>query len=531
MSAQEKLIVFDTTLRDGEQSPGVTLSLAEKVEIARHLSKMRVDVCEAGFPASSEGEFRAVSEIASKVGHEMLGRESLGQPMVIAGLSRAIARDVERTFEAVKHAPRHRIHVFLATSDIHLEYKLKISREQCIERAVKAVSLAASLCKDVEFSPEDAARTDKDFLVQILGQVIAAGATTLNIPDTVGICTPHEYRSLFEYLIANTKGADKVTWSAHCQNDLGLATANTLAAIEGGVRQVEVTINGIGERAGNTSLEEVVMSIYTHPGYYPIRCDIDTTLIYSASQLVLRTSGMPIQPHKAIVGANAFAHESGVHQDGVLKNPLTYEIIEPSVVGVPTNSLVLGKLSGRAAFRSKLIELGVPDLTEELVSGLFTRFKDLADKKKSVTDHDLLALIADENAMGAQEERWKLEGVLVMSGSGVISTATVTLEDRDSPGTVIVDAATGAGPVEAVFAALARITGVTGTELGHYEVRSVGSGSDALAQVFLKIRKGDDSPNSVWSGVGTDNDTIGASARAYLNAINRMLMDSRNGKF
>jgi 2-isopropylmalate synthase len=553
---KEKLIVFDTTLRDGEQSPGVTFTTPEKLEIARMLSRMGVDVCEAGFPVSSEGDFEAVSRIAKEVGPLMEGREKIGKPMVIAGLTRAIERDIKRTYEAVKHAPRHRIHVFHATSDIHLKYKFRITREECLRRVSAAVKYARSLCDDIEFSPEDAARTDRDFLVQVLTEAIKAGATTLNVPDTVGINLPEEYGSMFRYLIEKTPGADKVIWSAHCQNDLGLATANTLAAIQNGVRQVEVTINGIGERAGNTSLEEVIMAIHTHPGdSFPVYHQINTKLIYKASQLVLQTSGMPIQPHKAIVGANAFAHESGVHQDGVLKHRSTYEIIDPAEVGIPSNSIVLGKTSGRNALRKKLQELGIEVTSEEALLKIFHRFKALADKKAKVTDQDLLALAEDQKVLVKETERYELENLMVMSGTGVISTATVTVRDlagvptpatsaapsraasdeEDSaevtpapkPGRVRVDAATGHGPIQAVFAALLRITGQSpDIELRHYEVRSVGGGEDALAKVFVKIALPNGDASQVYSGQGTDNDTIHASAKAYLHAINRLVADT-----
>ncbi|RKP22786.1 hypothetical protein SYNPS1DRAFT_31567 [Syncephalis pseudoplumigaleata] len=380
-----------------EQSPGVTFTVPEKLQIARELSRMGVDVCEAGFPVSSEGDFDAVSRIAKEVGPLMEGREAIGKPMRIAGLSRAVQSDILRTYEAVKHAPLHRIHIFLATSDIHLTHKLRISREECVKRACEAVRYARTLCDNIEFSPEDAGRTDRAFLVHVLGEVIKAGATTLNVPDTVGICTPEEYGGMFRELIEKTPGADTVTWSAHCQNDLGLATANTLSAIQNGVRQAEVTINGIGERAGNTSLEEVIMAIHTHPNEtFPVYHQINTKSIYKISQLVLQTSGMAIQPHKAIVGANAFAHESGIHQDGVLKHPSTYEIIDPAEVGVPSNAIVLGKSSGRNALRAKLAELGIQLSGDDALQRLFARFKALADKKTKVTDHDLVALAEDQ---------------------------------------------------------------------------------------------------------------------------------------
>ncbi|RKP05169.1 2-isopropylmalate synthase [Thamnocephalis sphaerospora] len=533
MTTKEKLIVFDTTLRDGEQSPGVTFTTPEKLEIARTLSRMGVDVCEAGFPMSSEGDFDAVSRIAKEVGPLMEGREAIGKPMVITGLTRAIERDIQRTYDAVKHAPLHRIHIFHATSDIHLQYKFRISREEGLRRIVAAIRFARTLCDNIEFSPEDAARTDRAFLVEVLTEAIKAGATTLNVPDTVGINLPEEYGGMFKHLIANTSGADKVIWSAHCQNDLGLATANTLAAIQNGVRQVEVTINGIGERAGNTSLEEVIMAIHTHPGdSFPVFHQINTKLIYKISQLVLQTSGMAVQPHKAIVGSNAFAHESGVHQDGVLKHRSTYEIIDPAEVGVPSNSIVLGKTSGRSALKMKLAELGIEVTSDEALLKIFSRFKALADKKAKVTDHDLIAIAEDQKVSGNSVERYVLDDLIVMSGTGVISTATVTVRDLAAepspPGRSAVDAATGHGPIQAVFAALLRITHQTDLELRHYEVRSVGGGEDALAKVFVKIARVGGDASQVYSGQGADNDTIHASAKAYLHAINRLVADSDN---
>ncbi|KAF8927126.1 hypothetical protein BGZ52_004820, partial [Haplosporangium bisporale] len=361
---KDKLIIFDTTLRDGEQSPGVTLTVSEKIEIAKQLSRLGVDVLEAGFPVASQGDFDAVQRIATEVGPLMVGREAIGKPMVIAGLARAVPADIQRCFDAISNAPHRRIHTFLATSDIHLEHKLKITRDECVTRAVAAVSFAKTLVDDVEFSPEDAGRSDQNFLCKVLGAVIEAGATTLNIPDTVGYNMPEEYGAMIKYLRQNTKGSDKVIWSAHCHNDLGLATANTLSGIMNGIRQVEVTINGIGERAGNTAMEEIVMAVHTHPDFFPVYHTVNTPQFFRISQLVSSLSGMVVQPNKAIVGANAFLHESGIHQDGVLKNKTTYEIISPETVGANTVNLVLGKHSGRAAFRSRLQELGFGELTE-----------------------------------------------------------------------------------------------------------------------------------------------------------------------
>ncbi|ORX90720.1 2-isopropylmalate synthase [Basidiobolus meristosporus CBS 931.73] len=525
--AKDKLYIFDTTLRDGEQSPGVNLTANEKVEIAKLLSKMGVDICEAGFPMSSDGDFEGVKRIAKEVGPLMEGREKIGKPMVICGLSRATKGDIQRTYDAVKYAPLHRIHIFLATSDIHLEYKLKIDRQECIRRAVEAVKFGKSLCDNIEFSPEDAARTDKDFLCEVLGNVIEAGATTLNIPDTVGICVPEEYGALFRYLRENTKGSDKVIWSAHCQNDLGLATANTLSAISNGVRQVEVTINGIGERAGNTSLEEVVMSLYTHPDHYPVYNDIDTTHIYRISQLVIQRSGMPVQPNKAIVGVNAFAHESGIHQDGVLKNKLTYEIIAPEIVGVPSNNLVLGKHSGRNALKNKLEELHI-SLNDAEFQQFFLRFKKLTDAKKTITEQDILALAGDEFVNQDSLETYKIQNILITTGSDVLSTATVTLHKK-AEGKVLVDAAIGHGPIQAAYFAINRLIGRK-ISLKQFEIQSVGSGDDALGKVFVSIvqdSEDKEAKSKAFAGHGTHNDIIQASVKAYVNAINRMIETER----
>ncbi|KAJ2763972.1 2-isopropylmalate synthase (Alpha-isopropylmalate synthase) (Alpha-IPM synthetase), partial [Coemansia nantahalensis] len=395
----DKLIIFDTTLRDGEQSPGVTLSADEKVEIARQLARLGVDVIEAGFPIASPGDFNAVKRIAQEVGPQMEGREGEGRtnsPVVICGLARCTQNDIQTAFDAVKFAPRHRIHVFLATSDIHLEHKLKITRAECTERIAKMVGFAKSLCADIEFSPEDAGRSDREFLTEALAVAIRAGATTLNIPDTVGYNTPQQYGDLIRYLRENTEGGAGVVWSTHCHNDLGLATANSLAGVSNGARQVEVAVNGIGERAGNTSLEEVVMNVHTHPHAYPVHHTINTRLLFSTSRMVEDLSGMVIQPNKAIVGRNAFLHESGIHQDGVLKNKQTYEIIRPEDVGVTTNNIALGKHSGRHAFRTKLDDLGYASLTDSQFQTAFAKFKTLADSKKSgVTDGDIHALVAD----------------------------------------------------------------------------------------------------------------------------------------
>jgi 2-isopropylmalate synthase len=523
-----KLIVFDTTLRDGEQSPGATLNIHEKLEIARQLSRLGVDICEAGFPIASPGDFEAVRRIAREVGPLTEGRKS-GQPMVIAGLARANEQDIDRAYEAVKEAPRHRIHTFLATSDIHLKHKLKIDREECIEQVIRSVSHAKSLCDDVEFSPEDAGRSDPEFLTVVLAEAIKAGATTLNIPDTVGYTTPEEFGWLIKYLIENTPGGDSVIWSTHCHNDLGLATANTLAGLQNGARQVEVTINGIGERAGNTSLEEVVMTVHTRPQNFDVETDIDTTQITKSSRMVSAYTGMPIQPNKAIVGANAFAHEAGIHQDGMLKHHTTYEIMQPETVGLHASSLVLGKHSGRHAFRKRLEELGYGDLSKEELNKAFDRFKRLADKKKIVTDSDIEAIISDE--FYQPEEIWKLNDLHVTCGDRVKATATVTLTDPN--GAEFTDAAIGTGPVDAVYKAINRIVGVS-NQLTEFVVNAVTEGIDAIGEVTIRIQPENGEAYTTnpqtgahvartFSGHGASTDIIVASARAYMSALNKLM--------
>jgi 2-isopropylmalate synthase len=525
---KDKLVIFDTTLRDGEQSPGATLNIQEKLEIARQLSRLGVDICEAGFPIASPGDFEAVRRIAEEVGPLTEGRKS-GQPMVIAGLARANEQDIDRAFEAVKVAPRHRIHTFLATSDIHLKYKLKIDREECIDQVIKAVTYAKSKCDDVEFSPEDAGRSDPEFLTVVLGEAIKAGATTLNIPDTVGYTTPEEFGWLIKYLIENTPGAEKAIWSTHCHNDLGLATANTLAGVHNGARQVEVTLNGIGERAGNTSLEEIVMAVHTRPQNFPVYSDIDTTQIVRTSRMVSAYTGMSIQANKAIVGANAFAHEAGIHQDGMLKHHTTYEIMRPETVGLSASALVLGKHSGRHAFRKRLEEMGYGDLTKQEINQAFDRFKRVADKKKVVTDADIEAIITDE--FYQPKDIWKLNSVHVSCGDSVNATATVSL--TDPTGAELIDAAIGTGPVDAVYKAINRIVNVPNI-LTEFIVQAVTEGIDAIGEVTIRIQPeesqdytthpqtGAQKPRT-FSGHGASTDIIVASARAYTSALNKML--------
>lgn len=526
---KDAIVIFDTTLRDGEQSPGATLNVEEKVEIARQLSRLGVDVCEAGFPIASPGDFEAVRRIAEEVGPLTEGRKD-GKPMVIAGLSRADKEDIQRAYDAVKAAPRHRIHTFLATSDIHLKYKFNMDREECLEQAIEGVTFAKSLCDDVEFSPEDAGRSDREFLVQVLGEVIKAGATTLNIPDTVGYRTPEEFGDLIKYLRENTPGADKVVWSVHCHNDLGLATANTLAAVQNGARQVEVTINGIGERAGNTSLEEVVMAIKTRPNSFDVVTHIDTTQIVPTSQMVSSFTGMSVQPNKAIVGANAFAHEAGIHQHGMLQNAETYEIMRPEAVGLNSSKLVLGKHSGKAAFGKRIEELGYKIESKEALRAAVDRLKRVADKKKVITDADIRTIVADE--IYQPPEIWKLNNIQVTCGDNTTPTATVSLCDAD--GNEHRDAALGTGPVDAVYQAISRVIGVKG-KLVEYAINAVTDGLDAQAEASIRIepvngdatvkinpQTGRESVRS-YSGHGASTDIVVASARAYVSALNKML--------
>ncbi|KAG1700265.1 hypothetical protein DVH05_012070 [Phytophthora capsici] len=538
---KERLIIFDTTLRDGEQSPGATLNFKEKLDIARSLSALGVDVCEAGFPISSPGDFDAVSAIAKEIG-PLTANRATGEPMTICGLARAMEKDIQRCYDAVKHAPSHRIHTFLATSDIHLKYKLKISRDECIRRAVDAVKFAKSLTSDVEFSTEDAGRSDPDFLCEVLAEVIKAGATTLNIPDTVGYTVPGEYGSLFRYLIDNTEGSDKAIFSTHCHNDLGLATANTLSAVQGGARQVEVTINGIGERAGNTALEELVMALKTRPQHFPVYTSVDSTQITRCSRMVSHYTGMSIQPNKAIVGSNAFAHESGIHQDGVLKHQATYEIMLPESVGLSENKMVLGKHSGRHAYSKRLQQLGYTSLTPEELDYYVEKFKVLADEKKTVTDADMEAIVSDE--LFKPEVFWTLQSVHVTAGNLVKPTATVTLAHKD--GQEVSEAAMGTGPIDAIYVAIKRATGQESIKLNDFSVESVTDGTYALGEVTVRVQEDkeeeekteDEKHVNAQTGVtrdrqfvghGANTDILVASATAYVNAVNRMMASQARG--
>lgn len=517
--------IFDTTLRDGEQSPGASMTSAEKLEVARGLRRLGVDVIEAGFPAASPDDLEAVRRIALEVGAAGVDER---RPPVICGLARAVRGDIDKAWEAVRGAQQPRIHTFLATSDIHMEHKLRMTRPEALKTVRAMVAYARSLCEDVEFSPEDAGRSDPAFLYQALQAAIEAGATTLNIPDTVGYTMPDEFGGLIAGIIAHTPGIRDCVVSVHCHNDLGLATANTLAGVQAGARQVEVTLNGIGERAGNTSLEEVVMALHTRRPVFDLETRIDTTQIARMSKLVSNYTGIVVQPNKAIVGANAFAHEAGIHQDGMLKNQLTYEIMRPEMVGAAQSLLVLGKHSGRHALKVRLSELGY-DLDDAELRQAFTRFKELADKKKTITDADLEALLADE--FYQPREVFALDGLQVACGTMGMPTATVRLRGPD--GALSVQAAVGAGPVDAAFKAVDAVVQAPNTLL-EFAVHAVTEGLDALGEVTVRIQgeNGQRKLNAqhdlqqprTFGGHGADTDIIVASVKAYLAALNKLLM-------
>ncbi len=497
--------IFDTTLRDGEQSPGATLNFAEKLEIARQLEALGVDVIEAGFPITSTGDFEAVRAIAGEL-----------QRPIVAGLARAMEKDVARAGEAVKDAAHPRIHVFCATSKIHLEKKLRKAWDQIIKISVEQVQHARRYVDDVEFSPEDGSRTDLDRLVEITQAVIEAGATTVNIPDTVGYATPEEYGRIFSYVREKLPVIDEkgIYLSAHCHDDLGMAVANSIAAARHGARQIECTINGIGERAGNAALEEIVMFLRTRGEAYGIDTNIDTKKIWPTSRMVSQLTGLYVQRNKAIVGENAFAHEAGIHQDGVLKHRETYEIVDPRDVGIPANKLVLGKHSGRHALRDRLSELGYTVDDQTLVK-VYEAFKTLADKKKNVYDEDIEALIETELESATAAELWQLDSLQFMAGTHAVPTASVTLSD--STGTKTTLASTGDGPVDAIYSAMQMITGVD-TSLVSYELRGVSEGRDAQGEVQVEV----DHHGKRVRGRGVSTDVIEASARAYLAALNRI---------
>ncbi|KAL8214274.1 hypothetical protein R6Q57_003723 [Mikania cordata] len=520
--------IFDTTLRDGEQSPGATMTTKEKLDIARQLAKLGVDIIEAGFPASSEADLEAVKLIAQEIGN-VAGED--GHVPVICGLARCNKNDIDKSWEAVKYARFPRIHTFIATSEIHMKYKLKMTKEQVVEKARSMVAYARSLgCTDVEFSPEDAGRSEREFLYEILGEVIKAGATTLNIPDTVGYNWPREFGQLIADIKANTPGIENVIISTHCQNDLGLSTANTLEGAYHGARQLEVTINGIGERAGNASLEEVVMTINCKGGLLGgLYTGINTRHIVMASKMVEEYSGLQVQPHKAIVGANAFAHESGIHQDGMLKNRNTYEIMSPEDIGLfrsNESGLTLGKLSGRHALKAKLFELGY-DIDGRELNDLFWRFKSVAEMKKVITDDDLIALVSDEVFQPCIV--WKFGDVQVTCGTLGLSTATVKLIYND--GTEHISCSTGTGPVDAAYKAVDLIVKAP-VKLLEYSMSAVTAGIDALASTRVVIAAENDHTTThasgeqmarTYSGTGASMDIVISSVRAYVGAINKML--------
>ncbi len=497
-----KVIIFDTTLRDGEQAAGGSLNIQEKLEIAKQLEKLGVDVIEAGFPVSSPGDFKAVECIALEI-----------KNTIVCALARAHPKDIDAAWEAIKGAKHPRIHVFLSASDIHILHQLKKSREQILEMSRDMVTRAKKYTNDVEFSPMDASRANPEFIYQVLEAVINAGATTVNIPDTVGYAIPDEFGRLIEGIFSNVKNIDKAVVSVHCHNDLGLAVANSLEAVKHGARQVECTVNGIGERAGNASLEEIVMAISTRSDIFNLTTGVNSQQIYKTSRLVSELTGFPVQPNKAIVGANAFRHQSGIHQDGVIKMPITYEIIDPKKVGIPASSLVLGKLSGRNAFRERLAELGY-SLGEEDLDRTFQAFKELADKKKNVTDRDIESLVAEE--MRTVAEVYRLERIQVTCGDRGIPTAAVKLTGPD--GQILADAALGTGPVDAVCKAINRLVNVPNT-LTEFAVKSVTEGIDAIGEVLIRI----ESQGITYTGRGADTDIIVASAKAYINALNRLL--------
>ncbi len=499
-----RVIIFDTTLRDGEQAPGFSMNTVEKLEMARQLARLQVDVIEAGFPISSEEDFEATREVARQVG-------TLEGSPSICGLSRVGLGDIDRCWEAVKYARRPRIHTFVATSDIHLKYKLRKSRAEVMTAAVEAVRHARGYCEDVEFSPEDASRTDFDYMCDVLSAVIEAGARTINIPDTVGYAIPREWGERIARICEKVQGIDQVVLSVHCHNDLGQAVANSLTAIMNGARQIECTINGIGERAGNASLEEIVMALSTRKDFFGMETRVRTEEIFRASRLLSHITGVHVQPNKAVVGENAFAHEAGIHQDGVLKEKLTYEIMKPEDIGRPSNKLVLGKHSGRHALAARLKDLGF-DLAGSDLDRAFRKFKDLADRKKEVYDEDLLAIVTDEATR--IPELYELDYLHVISGTGVVPSATVRLRKE---GQLFQDSGIGDGPVDAVLAAIDAITGMKG-RLQDYAIRAATSGKDAIGEVSTKV----DFDGTVVSGKGSSTDVIEASARAYLNALNRM---------
>ncbi len=501
--AQEKLIIFDTTMRDGEQSPGASMSKEEKLRIARQLERMHVDVIEAGFPASSDGDFDSVQAVARAI-----------KDSTICGLARANEKDVRRCGEAIRVARSPRLHTFIATSNIHMEKKLRMEPSQVIDQAVRSVTWARDYTDNIEFSPEDAGRSDIDFLCRIIEQVIKAGATTINVPDTVGYTLPEQFGGLIKTLRERIPNSDKAVWSVHCHNDLGLAVANSLSAVMNGARQVECTINGLGERAGNASLEEIVMAVRTRQDIFTCDTNIDATQIVPASKLVSGITGYPVQPNKAVVGANAFAHESGIHQDGVLKHRETYEIMSAESVGWATNRLTLGKLSGRSAFKSRLQELGIELPSEEALNAAFKRFKDLADKKREILDEDLQALISEEGIDHVENQHWRLVSLTAHSETGEQPYAKMVVSEA---GKERACDAQGSGPVDAAFKALESVAN-SGASLLLYSVNNITSGTDSQGEVTVRLSK----EGRIVNGQGADTDIVVASAKAYINALNKL---------
>ncbi|MFQ5335340.1 MAG: 2-isopropylmalate synthase [Flavobacteriales bacterium] len=506
MSDNDKLIIFDTTLRDGEQSPGASMTRDEKVRIAKALERMRVDVIEAGFPIASAGDFEAVQAVASAI-----------QDSTVCGLARAMDKDIDRAGEAIKDANSGRIHTFIATSPIHMKMKLRMEPDQVVEQAVNAVKRARQYTDNIEFSPEDAGRSELNFLCRIIEAVINAGATTINIPDTVGYSMPAQFGELVGNLIERIPNSDKAVFSVHCHNDLGLAVSNSLSAVMNGARQVECTINGLGERAGNAALEEIVMAVRTRQDIFSCHVDLDTTQIVPCSRLVASITGFPVQPNKAIVGANAFAHESGIHQDGVLKSRETYEIMRAQDVGWSANRMVLGKHSGRNAFRTRLQELGIDFDTEEDLNNAFSRFKSLADKKHEIYDDDLQAIVTDA-ILSAENERIKLVSLRVCSETGETPCADITIIFDGAEQSV---SSSGSGPVDATFKALEAII-ASKTELQLYSVNAITSGTDSQGEVTVRLAK----DGHIVNGQGADIDIVIASAKAYINALNKILEPS-----
>jgi 2-isopropylmalate synthase len=503
----DHLIIFDTTMRDGEQSPGASMTREEKVRIGKQLEKMRVDVIEAGFAAASPGDFEAIHAVATAV-----------KDSTICSLARAQTGDIQKAGDAIRPATRGRIHTFIATSPIHMQHKLRMSPDQVLAAAVDAVKFARTLCDDVEFSAEDAVRSDMDFLCRVFEAVIKAGARTINVPDTVGYSVPELWAERFRTLLERVPNADKVVWSTHCHNDLGMAVANSLAAVKAGARQVECTINGLGERAGNASLEEIVMAVHTRKDYFNVETRIDATQIVPASKLVSTITGYPVQPNKAVVGANAFAHESGIHQDGVLKHRETYEIMRAQDVGWNNNRLTLGKLSGRSAFRERLKELGIELESEVSLNAAFKRFKELADKKHDIFDEDLHALVSDE-AVTPEVEKYHLVSLTAHVETGEEPYARLVITDD---GRECNCEAKGAGPVDATFKALEDVVH-SGAELLLYSVNNVTEGTDSQGEVTVRLSKA----GRIINGIGADTDIVTASAKAYLNALNKLAHGER----